>query len=76
MTIKRRKFASAISLVEVIVATVVLSIITVGAMSYEYQTSRDAKIASAQIAATRTEQLLLEDCFSTNCTSFVFGRNL
>jgi len=65
MTIKRRKFASAVSLVEVIVATVVLSIITIGAMSYEYHTSRDAKIASAQIAATRTAQLLLEDWKST-----------
>lgn len=65
MTIKRRKFASAVSLVEVIVATVVLSIITLGAMSYEYHTSRDAKIASAQIAATRTAQLLLEDWMST-----------
>jgi len=65
MTIKRRKFASAVSLVEVMVATVVLSIVTIGAMSYEYHTSRDATIARAQIAATRTGQLLLEDWMST-----------
>lgn len=65
MTIKRRKFASAVSLVEVMVATVVLSIITIGAMSYEYHASRDATIARAQIAATRTAQLLLEDWMST-----------
>lgn len=65
MTIKQRKFASAVSLVEVIVATVILSIITIGAMSYEYHASRDATIARAQIAATRTAQLLLEDWMST-----------
>ena len=65
MAIKRRKFASAVSLIEVVVATVVLSIAAIGAMSYEYHASRDAKIASAQIAATRTAQLLLEDWMST-----------
>ena len=65
VAIKRRKFASAVSLVEVLVASVVLSVATIGAMSYEFHTSRDAKIARAQIAATRTGQLLLEDWMST-----------
>ncbi len=65
MTIMRRKFASAVSLIEVIIAMVVLSIAAIGAMSYEYHTSRSAKIAHAQIAATRTAQLLLEDWMST-----------
>jgi len=65
MVIKKRKFASAVSLVEVAVASAILSIATIGAMSYEFHTSRNATIARAQIAATRTGQLLLEDWMST-----------
>ena len=65
MVIKRRRFAPAVSLIEAVVATVVLSIATIGAMSYEYHASRNATIARAQIAATRTSQLLLEDWMST-----------
>jgi len=65
MTVKRAKFAAAITLIEVMVATAVLVIATTGALSYQYQAARDAKIARAQIAATRTAQLLLEDWMST-----------
>jgi type II secretory pathway pseudopilin PulG len=65
MTIKQRKFASAVSLVEVIVATVIFSVVTIGALSYQYHAAKDAQIAHAQITATCTAQLLLEDWKST-----------
>lgn len=76
MTVKQRKFApavllrkakkpKAITLIEVMVATAILVIATTGALSYQYHAARDAQIARAQIAATRTAQLLLEDWMST-----------
>jgi hypothetical protein len=65
MTAKRGKSAAAVTLIEVIVATVVLALTVAGASSYQYHAARDAQIASAHIAATRTAQLLLEDWMST-----------
>lgn len=65
MTIKRAKFAAAITLIEVMIATAILVITTSGALSYQYHAARDAQIARAHIAATRTAQLLLEDWMST-----------
>jgi len=65
MTIKQRKFASAVSLVEVIAATAVFTIVSTGAVSYQYHAAKNAKIAQAQITATCTAQLLLEDWMST-----------
>ena len=65
MIVKQRKFAAAVTLVEVMVATAVLVIIVTGALSYQYHSARDTQIARAHIAATRTAQLLLEDWMST-----------
>jgi hypothetical protein len=65
MTIKQRKFASAISLVEVVMATVIFAVVAIGALSYQYHAAKNAKIAHAQITATCTAQLLLEDWMST-----------
>ena len=65
MTIKQRKFASAVSLVEVIMATAVFAVVIIGALSYQYHAAKNAKIARAQITATCTAQLLLEDWMST-----------
>jgi len=65
MTVKRGKFEAAVTLIEVMVATTVLVITTSGALSYQYHAARDAQIARAHIAATRTAQLLLEDWMST-----------
>lgn len=65
MIVKQRKFAAAVTLVEVMVATAVLVIIVTGALSYQYHAARDTQIARAHIAATRTAQLLLEDWMST-----------
>jgi len=65
MTVKRPKFASALILIEVMVAMVVLAIAALGVLSYQYQAAIHARIARAQIAAMRTAQLLLEDWKST-----------
>jgi type II secretory pathway pseudopilin PulG len=65
MTIKRGKFAPALTLTEVVIATVVLVITASGALSHQYHATRDALIARAHMAATRTAQLLLEDWMST-----------
>lgn len=65
MDAKRPKFAAAVTLIEIMVAMVVLAIATLGALSYQYHAARHARIARAQIAATRAAQLLLEDWKST-----------
>jgi hypothetical protein len=62
---RRAKFAAAATLIEATVAMAVLTIAILGAMSYEFHANKDAQIARAQIAATRTAQLLLEDWKST-----------
>lgn len=69
MTIKKRKFVSAVTLVEVMAAMAVLVISSVGALSYQYYAARDAKKARSQITATRVAQLLLEDWKSTGGSS-------
>lgn len=65
MIVKQRKFAAAITLIEVMAATAVLVIATTGTLSYQYHTARHVQIARAQVTATRTAQLLLEDWMST-----------
>jgi type II secretory pathway pseudopilin PulG len=68
MTVKRPKFASAVTLIEVMLATAILSIAALGTMSYQYYSAGHARIAHAQITAVRTAQLLLEDWKSTGGT--------
>jgi len=68
MEIKKRKVA-AVTLIESMVAMVILSVVAVGAMGYQYYAAIHAKIASGQIVATRTAQLLLEDWKSTGGSS-------
>ena len=65
MTAKQTRFATAVTLVEVMAATAVLGVATIGALSYQYHASGHNKIARAQICGTRTAQLLLEDWMST-----------
>lgn len=69
MTARRGKFAPALTLTEVIIATVVLVIAASGALGYQYYAARDGQIARAHMAATRTAQLLLEDWMSTGGSS-------
>jgi prepilin-type N-terminal cleavage/methylation domain-containing protein len=52
---------SGFTLIEVIIASVSLSIIALGALSYQYFAAVHNHIALAQITATRTGQLLIED---------------
>lgn len=65
MTVKRPKFASAVTLIEVMLATAILAIAALGTMGYQYYSAGHARTARAQIIAVRTAQLLLEDWKST-----------
>lgn len=65
MAVKLPKFAAAVTLVEVMVTIVILTIAILGALNYEYYAARDVQISQAQITAARTAQLLLEDWKST-----------
>ncbi len=65
MKVRRFKAFSGLSLVEVTVTMVILIVLAMGAMGYRYHAARHARIANAQITATRIAQLLLEDWKST-----------
>lgn len=62
---EKRKQKSAFTLIEVMTSVAVLSIISIGSLSFEYYAARDSKISQSEITATRTAQLLLEDWMST-----------
>jgi hypothetical protein len=64
-TIKRPKLASALILIEAMIAMTVLAIAALGVLSYQYRAAAHARIAHAQITGMRTAQLLLEDWKST-----------
>ena len=69
MSVKQARFAAAVTLVEIMVATAVMAVVTIGALSFEYHAAAHAKTAHAQISATRTARLLLEDWMSTGGSS-------
>lgn len=69
MKTKRDGCAAGVTLVEVMLAAVILGIAAVGALSYEYHAAGHTKIANAQIYGTRTARLLLEDWMSTGGSS-------
>jgi hypothetical protein len=69
LAVRRARFAGAASLAEVMVSVVVVTIVALGGLSYQYHAARHARIARAQITATRTAQLLLEDWKSTGGSS-------
>jgi len=58
-------FKRGFTLVETLITTIIVAIITLGALSSQYHAARHGRIAEAQIIATRTAQLLLEDWKST-----------
>lgn len=60
----RRRWA-AVCLAEVVAAMTILSIAAVGALGYQYHANKQARVAHAQITATRIGLLLLEDWKST-----------
>jgi prepilin-type N-terminal cleavage/methylation domain-containing protein len=61
MTIRKRKYARAVTLIEVMAAMAILVISSTGALSYQYFSAKDAQKARAQLVATRVALLLLED---------------
>lgn len=70
MNVKRRKFASALSFLEVLLAIASLAIVSIGALSYEYHVAGHTRIARAQMKGMRTAQLLLEDWKSTGGSEY------
>jgi len=65
MAVKRRKTAAAVTLIEVMAAMAILAIAALGTGGYQYYAVQQTKVANAQVTATRTAQLLLEDWKST-----------
>ena len=65
MKIRKRRFARAVTLIEVMAAISILLISAMGALSYQYFSAKDAQKARAQVIATRIGLLLLEDWKST-----------
>jgi prepilin-type N-terminal cleavage/methylation domain-containing protein len=64
-TAGRLRFPSAFTLVEVMVAVVVLTIAAIGALGYQYYAAKQAYLGSAETIAARTALLLLDDWRST-----------
>jgi len=62
---RQRRCALGFSLVEVIAAAAILAIAALGTLGYQYHATKQARVAHAQITATRIGQLLLEDWKST-----------
>jgi prepilin-type N-terminal cleavage/methylation domain-containing protein len=61
MSNQRCKFLEGFTLIEVMVAIIVLVIIALGALNYQYYAALHARAALAQMTATRTAQLLADD---------------
>lgn len=54
-----------LTLVEVLIAGVILFVAAVGTLSYQYLARKQAKIAWAEMTATRTAQMVISDWKST-----------
>ena len=65
MTVKPRRFATAVILIEVMVAMVVLAVAALGALSYQYHAAVQVQTADKQITGTQIARLVLEDWKST-----------
>ena len=61
MVCKHARYANGITLVEVLIATVVVTIAAVGVLSYEYHAARQSRLACANAGAIRIAHLLLDD---------------
>ena len=62
--------ARGLTLIESLVATVVLSIAALGTMAYQYETAKQTRLAQAQITATRITRLLLEDWKASGASNY------
>jgi prepilin-type N-terminal cleavage/methylation domain-containing protein len=72
---KRTKSVRGMTLLEVLVATVVISVSAVGVLSYEYHAAKQAKIASVYADAVRIGNFLLED-WKANGGSTLYANSL
>ena len=61
MNKRQKKQKSGLTLIEAVISAVCLSIIALGALSYQYFAATHNRIAQCQITATRTGQILVED---------------
>ncbi|MGA2094406.1 MAG: prepilin-type N-terminal cleavage/methylation domain-containing protein [Sedimentisphaerales bacterium] len=61
----RRGIGAGFTLIEVMVAVAVTIIVALGTLSYQYYGVKHDRMATAQLAATRIGQLVLEDWKST-----------
>lgn len=62
--------SAGVTLIELIVATMILAIASLGALTYQYHAVKRARSAQAEIAATQLAQLLLDDWKSTGGSEF------
>ncbi len=62
--------APGVTLVELIVASLILAVAAVGALSYQYHAVKRARIARAEISASQLAQLLIEDWKSRGGDTF------
>ncbi len=61
MTSGARQPCRGVSLIEVMVAVVVLAVAVLGVLNYQYHATRRTILAKDELTATRTARLLLED---------------
>ncbi len=59
MTIKRAKFPTAVTLIEVMVAILIMSVAVLGASGFRYYAAMDARKADVQVTAARLASLIL-----------------
>jgi prepilin-type N-terminal cleavage/methylation domain-containing protein len=50
-----------VTLIETAVAIIVIAVCTLGALSYQYHSARQMRIAHCELAATRIGQMVIED---------------
>jgi len=65
VTVVCSKVSKAFSLVEVIIAMVIITVMAIGALNYRCYAVKHAQIARAQLVATRITQMILDDWKST-----------
>ena len=61
MNVKLRTRAGGLSLVETVIAMLIISVAAIGGLSHQYYAVRHLKIGQVLTGATRTGQLVLED---------------
>ena len=69
MSVKRLKFLPAVTLIEVMVAIIILSVGVLGAAGYRYYCALDARKADEHITAARLGLLLLESWNGVNAST-------